>query len=418
MEKDKAAQLLIDAAKGFHGRFKKMYGQIALRLDENTYMITGGNVPLSDIRDDFGFEICDINTGDLGEIFRSRPGVNAFMFGISPDSVLVSSEYADRGGVLVPLEDAAQICGPVIKIIPDATAANVLAAIPDAGACMVSGTGIIALSADLNRAAAWVQIIEKSCEAYVHGKVLGGVTPLDSAVSGSLHTSYLSEYLGTNEERHVNYIGFDESEFSLRSELTEIGRNIIRRDLAYGAWGNASVRLSDHEMLITPTSMDYFDINIEDIVRVDINTLDYGDQRVPSSEANVHARLYRDYPDCGAVILTHSNAMSTFAACEAGFVISDPAMQQLIGHVKVVDYAMPGSQELEAAVSQTLSDTHAAVISHHGAIFRGPSADVVFAVAEAVEMRARNLLDFDTRDLIEEASETAESDEIAGDADN
>ena len=71
MTYEEGSRLLTNALKGFHGKFKKMYGQIALRLDEDTYLTTGGNKALSDITEDY-YEVCDIKTGDLGEIFRSQ----------------------------------------------------------------------------------------------------------------------------------------------------------------------------------------------------------------------------------------------------------------------------------------------------------------------------------------------------------
>ena len=70
--------------------------------------------------------------------------------------------------------------------------------------------------------------------------------------------------------------------------------------------------------------------------------------------------------------------------------------QDLIGDVKVTDYALPGSEELAESVVSTLKGTHACVIPHHGAVFYGPSLEVVLAIAEAVEMRARNILAFDS----------------------
>ena len=64
--------------------------------------------------------------------------------------------------------------------------------------------------------------------------------------------------------------------------------------------------------------------------------------------------------------------------------------------MKVTDYALPGSEELGETVVSTFKDTHACIIPHHGAVFYGPSLEVVLAVAEAVEMKARNLLSFDS----------------------
>jgi len=148
-------------------------------------------------------------------------------------------------------------------------------------------------------------------------------------------------------------------------------------------------------MLITPSSIDYFEISVEDIVKVNIHTLDYGSQRMPSSEYRMHALAYAELPDCGAIIHTRSNGISVFAACEAGFRLGGGDLQDLIGDVRTTAYAEPGSEALAKAVVATLRQTHACIIPHHGGVFYGPSLDVVFAIAEAVEMKARNILGFD-----------------------
>ncbi|MBP3894976.1 MAG: class II aldolase/adducin family protein, partial [Mogibacterium sp.] len=240
-----------------------------------------------------------------------------------------------------------------------------------------------------------VQIAEKNCEAENHGKFIGGTVPIDPELAESLRQSFQDDYTKRNEESHVEFIGFDEDEFALRSQLIEYGKNLVRKDLAYGSWGNLSVRLNQEEMLITPSSMDYFEIKPEDIVRVNINTLEYGDQRVPSSEAPMHAAIYRKKDDADAIIHTHSNAISVFAACEKGFALSDPAMKELIGDILITDAAPAGSQLLADAVCAAMEKTHACIIPHHGAVFYGPSLELVFAIAEAVELKARNLLSFD-----------------------
>ena len=216
------------------------------------------------------------------------------------------------------------------------------------------------------------------------------------ATSDEFRKDFLSDYINRNEKPYAEYVKYDEEEFAVRSSLIEHGKDLVKRDLSYGSWGNLSVRLNDDEMLITPSSMDYFDIKIEDIVKVNIHTLEYGNQRIPSTEVRMHAAAYRNLPDCKAVIQTRSNAISVFAACRAGFALGGGELQELIGDVKVTEYALPGTDELGDAVVSTFSDTHACIIPHHGAVFYGPSLDVVLAIAEAVEMRARKLLSFDS----------------------
>ena len=392
MDRDQAATILSNALKGFHGKFKRMYGQLCVRVDDKTFLSTGGNKILSEIAEE-SYELCDINSGDLGEIFTRRSDINAILFGCSTDSVAVS-EKADT--VPVTLEDLAMLTGSELKVIPDASTANILAAVKDSSVCLIKGTGIIAVGTNCRKAVAGAQIVEKACEAEVHGELLGGTVPIEKALADELRKDFLSDYINRNETPNADYVKYDEEEFAIRSSIIDHGKELVKRDLSYGSWGNLSVRLNDDEMLITPSSMDYFDIRIEDIVKVNIHTLEYGNQRIPSTEVKMHAAAYRSLPDCKAMIQTRSNAISVFAACKAGFTLGGGELQELIGDVKVTDYALPGTDELSNAVVSTFSDTHACIIPHHGAVFYGPSLDVVLAVAEAVEMKARNLLSFDS----------------------
>ncbi len=392
MDRDQAATMMTNALKGFHGKFKLMYGQLCVRVDEYTFLSTGGNKVLADIDED-SYEVCDISTGELGEIFRSRRDINAILFGCSADTVS-ASEKADS--IPVTLEDLARLTGSELKVIPDASASSILSGLKDASVCLIKGTGAIAVGTNCRKAVAGMHIVEKACEAENHGPMLGGTVPIEKALADQFRKDFVSDYINRNESPNPGYVEYDEAEFAVRGNIIDHGKELVKRDLTYGSWGNLSVRLNEDEMLITPSSMDFFDIKIEDIVKVDINTLEYGKQRTPSTEVMMHAAAYRELPDCKAMIQTRSNAISVFAACKAGFTLGEGELQDLIGDVKVTPYAAPGSEELAEAVVSTLKDTHACIIPHHGAVFYGPSLEVVLAIAEAVELKARNLLNFDS----------------------
>ena len=391
IDMEKAAEMLTNAVKGFHGRFKIMYGQICVRVDKKVYLSTGGNKILARIRPD-EYEVCDMNADGMGELFRKLPGANVIIFGISPDAVSVSKE---KDLIPVTLEDLARLTGSGLRVAADASPASILAALSDSDVCLIKGAGAIAACSNARKAVAAIQIVEKACEAEVHGKLLGGTVPIPAEAAERYRKNFIQDYTMRNEEPHVDFIGFNEEEFAARSMLVDFGQNIVRKDLSYGSWGNLSVRLNDQEMLITPSSMDYFEIKVEDIVKVNYHTLEYGSQRMPSSEVRTHALAYRELPDCGAMIQTRSNAISVFAACEAGFRLGGGELQDLIGDVRATSYAPPGTPELAMAVVSTLKKTHACIIPHHGSVFYGPSLEVVFAIAEAVELKARNLLNFD-----------------------
>ena len=125
MNYEKGAELMMDALKGFHGRFKLLYGQIALRLDDETYLLSGGNKLLAGAGDE-DFAMCDIRTGGLGELFGMRPDIDAILFGVTKDMVAVS----ERGVPLrTTLVDIAEITGSELRISPDASPENIAEAL-------------------------------------------------------------------------------------------------------------------------------------------------------------------------------------------------------------------------------------------------------------------------------------------------
>lgn len=399
MTKELAIESLLNAMKGFHGQFKKIYGQVALRINEDTYLMSGGNKLLSAIVED-DLVICDINSGDFSAIFGGRSDINAFIFGCSPDTVEVSNQLSYLPTML---EDAAHLAGARIPVADNATPNEILIRLDSSDICLIKGTGAVAVSRTAKGAVSALHILHKECEAYLHGRMLGGGKELDLDLANNIKADYEKRYMPTNDSsKQVDYIGFEEDDFEIRNAVIEAGKNLIRDDLVFGTGGNLSRRLGDDEMLISPSSMDYFDTHVEDIVRVNINDLDYGKQRIPSSDAELHAKMYQFLPGCNAIIHTHSNACSVFAACEAGFAITDPNLHQLIGDVKVVPYTPDEPRTTMVNTLAVLSDTHAAILPHHGAIFYGPSLEIVHEIAKSVEMIARNLLQYNAKSEDEE----------------
>ena len=97
--------------------------------------------------------------------------------------------------------------------------------------------------------------------------MLGGTVPIEKALADTFRKDFISDYINRNEKPLAEYVEYDEEEFAVRGSIIDHGKALVKRDLSYGSWGNLSVRLNDNEMLITPSSMDYFDIKVEDIVK-------------------------------------------------------------------------------------------------------------------------------------------------------
>lgn len=398
MDINTAKEALLKRSNAFRERYFTAYGQLVLRVNEETYISSRENLRLSKLTEK-DFELFDINTGDIGRIFSSRDDINAIVFICTEAAVRFSKENQ----MMRPaLDDLAQIIGPDVTVCPDGTARTLLKALRNRRGCFIQGSGIIAVGETIEEAIAGARILEKSAEAEIYSGRLNGLQYLDLAAAQELHKYYDGSYSKVNQKEKVDFISSGVEEFRLRNRIIDCGKDMSRSELVQGSWGNISLRLNPDTMLITPSGMDYFSIRTEDIVRMNIHDLKYGMQRKPSSEYRLHAALYRRYPECNAIIHTHSNGISAFAAAHAGFRISEPPMDRLIGDMHCSEYRTPGTDELCDSIMEAIEGSHACIIANHGAIFYGNDLDVTLAIANAVESRACNLLGFGQRPDTEE----------------
>lgn len=103
---------------------------------------------------------------------------------------------------------------------------------------------------------------------------------------------------------------------ALREEVLLANREIARRGLAPHTFGNASgVDRSGPEPLVVikPSGVDYATMSPGDLVVTDLNgTIVEGHLR-PSSDLDTHTLLYREFPEIGGVVHTHSEFATSWA---------------------------------------------------------------------------------------------------------
>ena len=172
-------------------------------------------------------------------------------------------------------------------------------------------------------------------------------------------------------------------------------QKMAARGLVVGTSGNVSRRLGRASggrelMAITPSGVEYDSLKAEDVLVTDQDIEPVVGDGVPSSEALLHAEIYRRRGDVDAVMHTHSPYAT--AAAVAGVDIP-PILDEMTlvvgGDVKVSEYAFPSSDALAANVCNALGGRNAALIRNHGVV--GVGADLVEAlrVCELVEHAAR-----------------------------
>ena len=174
-----------------------------------------------------------------------------------------------------------------------------------------------------------------------------------------------------------------------------VAQKMAARGLVIGTSGNVSRRLggaSDGRelMAITPSGVEYDSLKARDVLVTDLDIEPVAGDGVPSSEALLHAEIYRRRSDAGAVMHTHSPYAT--AAAVAGVDIPSILDEMVLvvgGRVKVSEYAFPSSDALAANVCDAMGGRNAALIRNHGVVGVGADLEEALRVCELVEHAAR-----------------------------
>ncbi len=180
---------------------------------------------------------------------------------------------------------------------------------------------------------------------------------------------------------------------TVRHQVLVAAKRMYAKGLVEGTQGNASARLDDGNICITPSSVPYKDMTIEDLVIMDMNGGVLDGTQSPSSEKLLHLDCYGQFPDVKAVIHSHPIHASMFAL--AGKPIPawmDEAIIYLGGDIQVSAYAMSGTPEMAANAVAALEGRTAALLANHGMVAVGKSPDHAMEVTILVEKIAQIVL--------------------------
>lgn len=174
--------------------------------------------------------------------------------------------------------------------------------------------------------------------------------------------------------------------------VLDAAKDMLRRGLVEGTAGNISARRSDGNIVITPSSVDYRDMQLDDLVLIDPDgaVLHAGDGRSPSSEMQLHLACYRAFDDIGSVIHSHPVWATMFAIAHQSIpACIDEFAVYCGGDVRCTEYAASGTPDVGVNAVKALDGRGAALIANHGLVAVGPRPDKVLHITALVERTAQ-----------------------------
>ncbi len=178
---------------------------------------------------------------------------------------------------------------------------------------------------------------------------------------------------------------------ALKRAVVEYKQKLHARGHVVALAGNVSTRVPESDrILVTPSQVPVDRLDPADVVTITVDGDFVDGNRPPSSEARVHAAIYRARPDVGAVIHGHSPYATTLAVLGRRIEpIMDEFLPYVGGPIEVAPFGMSGSPALIDGTVEALGPRGAVLLRHHGQVAVGKNLDKAFQVAELVEWAAR-----------------------------
>ncbi|MFM2354075.1 MAG: hypothetical protein RLZZ608_1481 [Actinomycetota bacterium] len=185
----------------------------------------------------------------------------------------------------------------------------------------------------------------------------------------------------------------------VRDEVAALHAELVRYNLVVWTGGNVSGRVPGADLfVIKPSGVGYDDLTPSSMI---LCTLDGevvpntpGSDRSPSSDNAAHAYVYRNMPEVGGVVHTHSTYATAWAARAEPIPCVITAMaDEFGGDIPVGPFAIIGDDSIGRGIVETLRGhrSRAVLMQNHGPFTIGTDARDAVKAAVMVEDVARTV---------------------------
>jgi L-ribulose-5-phosphate 4-epimerase len=185
----------------------------------------------------------------------------------------------------------------------------------------------------------------------------------------------------------------------VRSEVAGLHDELVRYGLVVWTGGNVSGRVPGTDyFVIKPSGVSYDDLTPDNMILCDLDGRVVpgtpGSDRSPSSDTAAHAYVYRELPEIGGVVHTHSSYAVAWAARgeEIPCVITGMA-DEFGGPIPVGPFAIIGDDSIGRGIVETLRGhrSRAVLMQNHGPFTIGVTAKDAVKAAVMCEDAARTV---------------------------
>ncbi|MBN2083758.1 MAG: L-ribulose-5-phosphate 4-epimerase [Anaerolineales bacterium] len=179
----------------------------------------------------------------------------------------------------------------------------------------------------------------------------------------------------------------------LRREVCRWNQELPRNGLVAWTSGNVSARDAKTGLIvIKPSGVVYEALTPENMVVVDADGKRIEGKLNPSVDTPTHLYIYKNRPDVGGIVHTHSNFATAFAAVGKPIpAILTAICDEFGGEIPVGKFAPIGGEEIGREVVRAIGASPAILMQNHGVFTVGKDAGAAVKAAVMVEDIARTV---------------------------
>jgi L-ribulose-5-phosphate 4-epimerase len=182
-------------------------------------------------------------------------------------------------------------------------------------------------------------------------------------------------------------------------QVSDLHQELVKNHLVVWTGGNVSQRVqfadgSPDLFVIKPSGVSYAELTAEHMVVCDLDGNVVSGKHKPSSDTAAHAYVYRNMPEVGGVVHTHSNYATAWAAVGQPIPCVLTAIADEFGaEIPVGPFAKIGDDSIGRGIVSTLRGhrSPAVLMQSHGVFTIGPDARSAVKAAVMCEDAAKTV---------------------------
>lgn len=323
-------------------------------------------------------------------IYRMNPHAHSVIHAHPPGLVTFSMTKQVPDTSIIP--QARAVCGPVgfaEYALPgsELLGKKIVAEFkknPEYKAVIMENHGVVLFGEDIADAYQRFETLELCARTILNARTLG-------------KPNYLTEEQILRHERAINThfqhfmnVEHPSDERALRTEVCQIVRRACTQGLMCSSYGTASVRWRGNDFLITPSNVQRWDIDPNDIVQIKDGMVEAG--KMASRSVALHYEIYRRNPKVNSIILTQSPSLMGFATTGIKFdVRTIPESWIFLQDIPTFPFGSQYDEHLDALADEFKSRPFV-MLANDSVVVTGDKLINTFDRLEVADFSARSLI--------------------------